>query len=94
MYGCRIARIESRQDSVCALTYLDCAPSLSAELCNLVEDTFDLAAVDVEFAGYGALAVASLVARADGLLQGWRNREFRWRVLRIPSLVGVLIACP
>jgi hypothetical protein len=40
----------------------------------LVEDALDPAAVDVEFAGDGALAVARPVPGADGLLQGWRNR--------------------
>jgi hypothetical protein len=44
---------------------------------GMVEDAFDLAAVDVDFAGDGALAEACLVSRADGLLQGWCNREFR-----------------
>jgi hypothetical protein len=44
----------------------------------LVEDALDLAAVDIEFAGDGALTVARLVARADGPLQGWRGREFKW----------------
>jgi hypothetical protein len=34
----------------------------------LVEDALDLAAVNVEFAGDGALAVARLMSRADGLL--------------------------
>ena len=43
----------------------------------MVEYAFDLAAVDVEFTGDGALTVARLVVRVDGLLQGWRSREFR-----------------
>ena len=43
---------------------------------ELVEDALDLAAVDVEFSGYGALALARLVPRADGLLQGRRSGEF------------------
>ena len=47
-----------------------------------VEDTFDLAAVEVEFAGDGALAVACLVPRADSLLQRWRSRQFQWCFVR------------
>jgi hypothetical protein len=42
----------------------------------LIEDALDPAAVEVEFAGDGALAMARLVARTDGLFQSWRNREF------------------
>ena len=40
---------------------------------GLVEDALDLAAVDVEFPGDGALAVARLIPLADGPLQGWRS---------------------
>ncbi len=47
-----------------------------------VEDTSDLAAVEVEFAGDGALAVACLVAHADSLLQRWRNRQLQWCFVR------------
>ena len=39
----------------------------------MVEDSFDFAAVKVEFAGDGALAETCFVMGADGLLQGWRN---------------------
>jgi hypothetical protein len=42
----------------------------------LVEDALDLAAVGVEFSRYGALAVARLMLRADGLFQGRRSGEF------------------
>jgi hypothetical protein len=48
----------------------------------LVEDTFDLAAVDVEFADDCALAETCLVARADGLLQRWCSRQFQWCFVR------------
>jgi hypothetical protein len=51
------------------------------ELSCLVEDALDSAAVEVEFTGDGTLAVARLVALADGLLQGWRNRQFQWCIL-------------
>jgi hypothetical protein len=44
---------------------------LAPELCGLVEDAFDLAAVDVEFAGDGALAMARLLPCANGLFQRW-----------------------
>jgi hypothetical protein len=54
----------------------------------LVEYAFDLAAVDVEFTGDGALTVARLVVRMDGLLQGWRSREFRRCFLRQRSCRG------
>ena len=49
---------------------------LRPSLCGLVEDALDLAAVDVEFSGYGTLTLARLVPRADGLLQGRRSGEF------------------
>src|SRR6266487_3754449 len=38
-----------------------------------VDDAFDLAAVDVEFARDGALAATSVVPGPDRLLQGWRG---------------------
>jgi hypothetical protein len=44
-------------------------------LVHLSKNAFDLTAVDVEFPGDGALAVARLVPRADGLVRGWRDRE-------------------
>lgn len=47
-----------------------------------VEDALDLATVDVEFAGDGALAEARLVTRADRLLQRWRSRELQWCFVR------------
>ena len=55
--------------------------TLVTELSCLVEDALDSAAVEVEFTGDGTLAVARLVALADGLLQGWRNRQFQWCIL-------------
>src|SRR5271166_6244033 len=62
-----IRRIWSGRDRVCShMPRL--SPDLSAESCGLVEDAFDLPAVDVEFAGDGALAVAGLMSCADGLL--------------------------
>jgi hypothetical protein len=47
----------------------------------LVEDASDFSSVDVEFAGDGALTLACLVPGTDGLLQGWRSRQFPWRIL-------------
>lgn len=44
---------------------------------RLLQYPLDLAAVNVKFAGDGALTVARLVPRADGLLQRWRNRHFQ-----------------
>jgi hypothetical protein len=42
----------------------------------LVEDAFDLAAVEVEFAGDGALVAGRSVLGADGVLRGWRSWQF------------------
>jgi hypothetical protein len=46
-----------------------------------VEDALDLAAVDVEFSGYGSLAAARFVPHAYGLLQSWWDMK--------PSLILV-----
>src|SRR5215467_2096312 len=43
-------------------------PPDQVSLCRLVDDLLDPAAVEVEFAGYGALAVALLVQRPYRLL--------------------------
>jgi hypothetical protein len=53
------------------------APTLG----GVVDDALDLAAVKVEFAGYGALAVTSLVPGSDRLLHAWCVRERRWHVV-------------
>jgi hypothetical protein len=38
-----------------------CPTAIARPSCGLVDDALDFAAVEVEFAGYGTLAVASLV---------------------------------
>src|SRR5260370_17412054 len=48
------------------------------ESCRLVEDALDLAAVDVEFAGYGALAVTGVVPGAYRPLHAWCSRQRGW----------------
>lgn len=52
---------------------LICCPTLAGD----VKCSFDLATVDVEFASYGALALASAVQPVDRLIQarrvGWCN---------------------
>ena len=54
---------------------------------SLVDDALDLAAVNVEFAGYGSLAAASAVPRSHRLLQGLELAEVQimlrgWRLAR------------
>jgi hypothetical protein len=40
----------------------------------LLDDAFDLTAVDLQFAGYGALALARAVPLPNRTLQCWRIR--------------------
>src|SRR6266542_3303993 len=49
-------------------------------LCSLLDDATDLAAVDLQFSCYGALASPCGVPGAHRPLQGWRVRRQRWRV--------------
>ena len=46
----------------------------SDESCRLVEDALDLAAVNIEFAGDGALTESRLMTGVDNLFQRWRSR--------------------
>ena len=50
---------------------------------RLVDDLFDLAAVDTEFPRYGSLTAACVVPRPYRLLHGWRLECRGWhRLLR------------
>jgi hypothetical protein len=44
----------------------------------VVDDALDFAAVDAEFAGYGALAMACIVPGPDCLLHRWRASWHKW----------------
>lgn len=46
----------------------------------MVDNALDLAAVEVEFAGYGALAMTSVVPGQYRLFHGWCGGEFAWCV--------------
>jgi len=48
---------------------------------GMVDDAFDLAPVDAEVAGDGALAAACGVAGPDRLLHRWRTGWHRWPIL-------------
>jgi hypothetical protein len=61
------------------------AVSLIAGLRSLVDDALDLAAVDVEFAGYGALAVPGVVPGPYRLLHAWRFGQREWCVVVLDS---------
>jgi hypothetical protein len=56
--------------------FLGCRLAAVASGC-LVDDALDLAAVDVEVAGDGALAVTRLAPCKNRLLQRWRGRQFQ-----------------
>jgi hypothetical protein len=86
----------ARSVQSCAVTR---ALSLVTELCRLVDDAPDFAAVDVEVAGDGALTLTCLAPGKDRLLQGSRGRKFQWRVLfqlrcgQVPKF-GLGVTCP
>ena len=60
---------------------------------GLLQNAFDLAAVDFEFVVYGSLAVARLVPPAYRLLQRWRFCWRRYLVSGLPEAPKVL-RCP
>ena len=57
-----------------AVSYCGGVRGPSAESCRLVEDALDLAAVNIELAGDGALTESRLMTRVDNLFQRWRGR--------------------
>jgi hypothetical protein len=60
---------------------LACRRSLGVRLCGLVNDAFDLAAVEVEVPGYGALAVAGVVPGPYRLLYARRFGRRGWCIV-------------
>ncbi len=47
---------------------------------GLIEDALHLAPIDVECAGYGALAMTVRVPGPDGLVQAWRSGRRQWHI--------------
>lgn len=70
----------------CPRNCWDTAHTVEKALGGLVGDAFDLAAVDAQFAGDGALAVPGLVPGPDRLLQGRRPGQGKRRIALL--LVG------